>query len=224
MDINVKGAIVSNDEAWIYDYFNVEHVSPSAVAESISEANGEKLDVYINSGGGDVFAGSEIAETLRAYKGDVTIHITGLAASAATIIACARDCEITPSGLFMVHNVSSACEGDTNDMKHKSEVLKQANKAVANAYVVKSGISEQEALNLMNRESWLTANEAVELGLVDRISGTQETVKLVASYSNGLIPQNVIRKMKNDMMEKKMNNEIDIERERLEILKLRRNS
>lgn len=212
MDIQIKGAIVSNDESWIYEYFGVEHVAPKHVADAISNAQGEKLDVFINSGGGDVFSGSEIAETLRSYPGDVTIHVTGLAASAATIIACARDCEMSPTAMFMVHNVSSACEGDTNDMKHQSEVLKTANKAVAAAYTTKSGMSESEALTLMNKETWLTASEAVEYGLVDRISGEQNTVKLVASYSNGLIPQSVIAKMQAEKIENEMNAKLESEK------------
>ena len=81
-DISIKGPIVPSDEAWIYDWFGIECANPKAVNSAIAKANGEKLDVYINSGGGDIFAGSEIYSSLRSYKGDVLIHVVGLAASA----------------------------------------------------------------------------------------------------------------------------------------------
>ena len=81
--VNVKGTIVSNDDQWIYDWFGMDATSPKSVNDAIIEANGDDLEVEINSGGGDVFAGSEIYTTLKAYSGNVTTKIVGLAASAA---------------------------------------------------------------------------------------------------------------------------------------------
>ena len=87
MRIDVKGTIVSSDEAWIYDWFGIENTSPKPIRDALARARGEPVDVYINSGGGDIFAGSEIYSELRAYKGPVALHVTGLAASAASVIA-----------------------------------------------------------------------------------------------------------------------------------------
>ena len=129
-DINIKGTIISSDEAWIYDWLGIENVTPKVVHDAIAKANGEKLDVYVNSGGGDIFAASEIYESLRSYKGDVKIHVVGLAASAASVIACARESEIAPTAMFMVHNVSSYAEGDYRDMNHQAEVLENYSKIV----------------------------------------------------------------------------------------------
>ena len=205
-DISIKGPIVPSDEAWIYDWFGIECANPKAVNSAIAKANGEKLDVYINSGGGDIFAGSEIYEALRSYKGDVKIHVVGLAASAASVIACARESEITPTAMMMVHNVSSYAEGDYHDMKHQAEVLQKANKTIANAYIAKTGMSEAEALALMDKETWLTAQEAVEKKLCDRIatpaqvSGSTNTMQFAASYNSGMLPRNVIDKMRSDRM------------------------
>ena len=75
MRIDVKGTIVPNDDQWIYDLFEIEATSPKIVNDAIANANGDRLDVYINSGGGDVFSGSEIYSALREYSGTVKIHV-----------------------------------------------------------------------------------------------------------------------------------------------------
>lgn len=205
-DISIKGPIVPSDEAWIYDLFGIECANPKAVNDAITKANGEKLDVYINSGGGDIFAGSEIYSSLRSYKGDVLIHVVGLAASAASVVASARESEIEPTAMLMVHNVSCTAQGDYHDMKHQAEVLQKANKTIANAYIAKTGMSEVEALALMDHETWLTAQEAVGKKLCDRIatptqvSGSTNTMQLAASYNSGMLPRNVIDKMRSDRM------------------------
>lgn len=196
MRIDIDGTIVSSDDKWIYDWFGLKAVCPDDVKKAIlGLQNNEQIDVYINSGGGDVFSGSEIYSELRAYKGTVQIHITGLAASAASVIACAGQSEISPTAMFMVHNVSSYAEGDYRTMDKTSDVLQQANKAMAAAYVAKTGMTEDEALQMMNDETWLSAKDAVEKGLVDKIS-ENHNIKLAASTTN-MLPQEVIEKIRN---------------------------
>lgn len=208
MDVNIKGTIISSDEVQVYDYFGIENANPKAVNNAIAKANGEKLDVYINSGGGDIFAGSEIYEALRSYKGDVKIHVVGLAASAASVIACARESEIAPTAMMMVHNVSSYAEGDYRDMNHQAEVLEKANKIIAAAYVEKTGMAEAEALKMMDKETWLTAQDAVDKKLCNCISKPQQnsttTVQLAASYNSGVLPRTVIDKIRNQMAADKL--------------------
>ena len=103
--IQIKGTIISNDERWIYDWFEWEATAPKDV---ILPETGEPIEVHINSGGGDVYAGSEIYTALRSYQGDVTVKIVGIAASAASVIAMAGDTvEISPTAQIMIHNVSS---------------------------------------------------------------------------------------------------------------------
>lgn len=201
MKIDVKGAIVPDDDAWIYDLFDVDHANPAKVADAIEKANGEDLDIYINSGGGDVFAGSEIYSAIRAYTGKVHIHVTGIAASAASVIACAGDSDIAPTAQMMVHNVSTYADGNYRDMRHTSNVLRQADRAIAAAYVAKTGMPEKDALDLMDAESWLTAQDAVDYGLIDRIAENQnaqsssEPAAGLAASVGGLLPPSVINKM-----------------------------
>lgn len=200
--IDIKGVIVSNDDAWIYDWLEWEHTSPSSVAAAIDEANGEPLEVLINSPGGDVYAGSEIYTMLHEYEGDVTVKIVGVAASAASVIAMAgKHVAISPTAQIMIHNVSSVVGGDYRDHAHEVNVLKGWNKSIANAYVLKTGLEESELLSMMNRETWLTAQEAKEKGFVDEIL-FDEGRKIAASYG-GLLPPEVISKLKNELLKSK---------------------
>ena len=195
MKIDIKGAIVANDDAWIYDWFGETYTSPRNVIAALEEAKGEDVDIDINSGGGDVFAGSEIYSAIRSYPGTVNIHVVGIAASAASVIACAAKSDIAPTAQMMVHNVSTYAAGNYHDMDHASQMLKQANRAIAAAYVEKSGMSEKDA------ETWITAQDAVDYGLIDKIAGSQNSipdedasVRLAASVG-GMLPPSVIDKM-----------------------------
>lgn len=206
MKINVKGTIIPNDDQWIYDLFDIDATSPERVLKGITAAaeKGEPLEVYINSGGGDIFAASEIYSAIREYSGDVKIHVVGLAASAASVIACAGKSDISPTAQIMVHNVSSVASGDYHDMDKMSEILQKVNETIANAYITKSGMAKEKALEIMDKETWLTADEAVELGLIDEIAGSKNVKsQLVAAYCD-IIPQNVIEKMKAERADKKI--------------------
>lgn len=203
MRIDVQGVIVPNDDAWIYDWFDMDHTAPRDVGKAIEQAKAanEQLDVYINSGGGDVFSGSEIYAALRAYNGAVRIHVTGIAASAASVIAMAGESDIAPTAQIMVHNVSTTTSGDYRDMEKSSEILQQANRAMAAAYVDKTGMPETDALDMMDAETWLTAAEAVAYGLIDEIAENQnDTARMVASVGD-MLPTSVITKMKHEQQE-----------------------
>ena len=179
MKVDVKGTIVSDDESRYYEWYGITHTAPKIVNKAVNEARlkNETLDVYVNSGGGDIFAGSEIYTSLKSYN-NVKIHVVGLAASAASVISMAGESDMAETAMFMIHNVSSYVEGDYNAMKHSAEVLEKANKAIASAYIAKTGLSEKEVLALMNKETWLTAKEAVEQGFINRVANVG---RLVAS-------------------------------------------
>lgn len=115
-------------------------------------------------------AGQEIYSILRG-RNDVEIHIQSMAGSAASVIAMANRSEISPVAMIMIHNVSmSGASGDYHDMQKNAEILKQMNAALAAAYAAKTGKTEDEILKLMDRETWITANQALEMGFVDSIS------------------------------------------------------
>jgi ATP-dependent protease ClpP protease subunit len=196
--INVKGPIVSSGDSWIYDWLGIESTSPGTVAKAIEEAMGDELEVDINSGGGDVFAGSEIYTALKSYKGNVTIRIVGLAGSAASVVAMAGNkVMMSPTAQIMIHNVSSRASGDHRDMAHTAEILKNANETIANAYMLKSGLSQKDLLDMMEAETWFTPQKALEHRLIDEIMFEENQFDLVAGYDCGILPQSVINKIRN---------------------------
>ena len=196
--INIKGVIIPNDHKWIYDWFEMESTCPNDVSKVIDDANGEDVEIIINSGGGDVFSGSEIYTVLKDYKGNKTVKIVGVAASAASIIAMAGDkVLISPTAQIMIHNVRARGSGDYRDFEHTADVLKNYNKSIANAYRLKTGLSEKELLELMDKESWFTAQEAIEYKLADEIMFDNQ-MQLVASVAS-MIPLEIINKMRNTL-------------------------
>lgn len=189
--LKIKGTIISNDEKWVYDLFDMDSTAP----KDIDLPDDDKpISVEINSGGGDVFAGSEIYTALKSYEGKVNVKITGIAASAASIIAMAGSkVSISPTAQLMIHNVSSAVQGDHRTLGHESKVLRNYNSSIAKAYVDKTGKDMDELLELMGEETWFTADEAVKQGFADEVMfAKKETPKMVASASP-VIPEKVIK-------------------------------
>lgn len=166
--IQIKGAIVPNDYAFYYEWFEMDYTTPDKVRKAIDEANGEQLIVEINSPGGEIASGSEIYSMLKSYR-NVKIEVTGEACSAASIIAMAGYSEMASTALMMVHCVSTCASGNHNQMEKAAEILTTADKALCTAYVSKSGMSEEEALEMMEHETWLTAAQAIEKGLIDAV-------------------------------------------------------
>ena len=202
--VNIKGPIVSNSDYSIYEWFGIEVTCPKIVHDAIEKANGEDLEVIINSGGGSVFPASEIYTALRDYAGNVIVKIVGLAASAASVVAMAgTKVLMSPTAQMMIHNVTTYAEGDYRDMEHTAEILKNANDTIANAYRLKSGKTQEELLALMDNETWMTAQKAKELGLIDEIM-FEDDVQLVASVGySGLLPPEVINTVRNKLQSEK---------------------
>ncbi len=167
--INIKGVIIPNSYKWFYDWFEEDSTCPNDVEKVLNEANGEDIECYVNSPGGIIDVGSEIYTMLRSYKGDVKIYIVGEACSAASVIAMARYSEMSPTALMMVHCVSTGARGNHSDMEHVAEVLRTADEALATSYMAKTGMSKKEVLSMMEEETWLTAEQAKEKGLIDAI-------------------------------------------------------
>lgn len=122
MKISIRGPIVSSNTHRFYQFYGMEATSPKSVADALAKGAGERAEVEINSGGGEIFAASEIYTALRNYAGGVHIRIVGLAASAASIIAMAGESEMTPTGMMMIHNVQTSADGDYRQMEHTAGV------------------------------------------------------------------------------------------------------
>lgn len=209
MKINVKGAIISNDDKWIYDLLDMDATSPKDITDALP-LNDEDVEVIINSGGGDVFAGSEIYTTLKAYPGNVHVKVVGVAASAASVIAMAgQTIEMSPTAQMMIHNASTIAMGDDREMASASKMLNGVNRGIANAYIEKTGKSEQEILDLMNAETWLNAQDAVDLGFADKKMFGENVPKLVAN-SGQMLSTEAMNKV-SDLMSKTPEIKIDVD-------------
>ena len=166
----MTGEIIGNDYEEMYDWFGYEYSSPRKLKEAFDGMTpGDRMQIKINSPGGDVGAGQQIYSMLRG-RDDYDIEITGLAASAASLIAMAGPSSISPAGMLMIHNVWANTSGNKNELKKTASVLDEYDHALANAYAEKSGMDVDKVLDLMNKETWLSANRAVELGFVDKIT------------------------------------------------------
>lgn len=195
MKISIKGVIVPNEEKWVYDFLEMDAVCPKDVLSAIESNTDGVLDVYINSPGGEISSGSEIYAAIQEFPGTVNIHVVGYACSAASVIACAGHSDMVRTGMFMYHNVNGAARGDYHALAKESHVLQIANRAIAAAYTAKTGMTEAELLKRMDAETWLTAEDAVQLGFIDEIAESKN-VKL-QNTAFGLLPQEAIDRIRN---------------------------
>lgn len=200
--IKLNGTVVGDSEAWIYDWFGIPTISPSAVAKELEGAGDEELDIHINSGGGSVFAGSEIYTMLKDHPANITVKITGLAASAASFIAMAGNkVMISPTAQIMIHNASTGAWGDKGVMEMGRDMLSSTDEAISNAYAIKTGMNREDLLSMMNKETWLNAQEAQRLGFVDEIMFMDKEQSVTNSFAIGaVLPPEVIEKIRNEML------------------------
>lgn len=168
--IPIKGAVVSNDDADIYDWLGYDYASPRQVESVLNDADGD-VEVDIASGGGSVFAASEIYTMLKAYAGKVVVNIQGLAASAASVIAMAGDeVNMSPTSQMMIHKASTISMGNADDLDHDSKMLDVTDQSIVNAYEAKTGMSRDDILQMMAKETWMTAQDAVDKGFADNVA------------------------------------------------------
>lgn len=167
---DLRGVMIPNDYKWYYDWLGEDSTCPADLKKIMDIFQpGDELEVYINSAGGVIDVGSEIYTMLRCHAENTKIYITGEACSAASIVAMAAHCEMSPTALLMVHCVSSGARGNHNAMEKAAEILRTADEALCNAYVAKAGMNKDEALSMMEHETWLTARQALDRGLIDKV-------------------------------------------------------
>lgn len=194
--IKINGPIIDSQDQWIYDLIGIEATSPKAVLDALPD-NSEEVELTINSYGGLVDSGNEIYTGLRSYNGPVSVNVI-MAGSAASVIAMAGDTvRMSPVGQIMIHNSAMMAAGDYHDMDKASEILQKVNDSISNAYVVKTGMTKDKVLELMDKETWMTAEEAKELGFADEIMfESEERPEMVANAASSLLPRKVINKVK----------------------------
>jgi len=144
-----------------------DDVTPKQFASELEKVKGD-LTVYLNSGGGDCFAASQIYTMLKEHNGKVTVKIDGIAASAASVIAMSGDeVLMSPTSLMMVHNPASLIFGEVQDLEQGIEMLTEVKESILNAYTLKTGLSRAKLSHMMDAETWFSAKKAVDLGFAD---------------------------------------------------------
>ena len=166
--LELSGTIA--EDSWFDD-----DVTPQLFKDELNSGTGD-ITVWINSPGGDCVAAAQIYNMLSNYEGKVTVKIDGIAASAASVIAMAGDTVlVSPVSMLMIHNPATIAWGDHAEMQKAIDMLSEVKESIINAYVLKTGLSRPKLSHLMDAETWMDANKAVELGFADEIMTRAKT-------------------------------------------------
>ena len=210
------------EESWFDD-----EVSPKIFKDELNGGNGD-MTVWINSPGGDCVAAAQIYNMLRDYKGNVTVKVDGIAASAASVIAMAGDKVLmSPVSMLMIHNPMTVAYGSSDEMQKAIEMLSSVKDSIVNAYEIKTGLSRAKLSHLMDAETWMDANKAVELGFADDIltrdNNTDDMVTPTVSmlYSKTAVTNSLMDKIahKCKIQQKQNTTKADSLLQRLDLIK-----
>jgi len=188
--IEIKNQIIKNEteteaDVYIYDEigdasFLSETTSAKDFIMQVQEIKANKINLHINSPGGNVFDGLAIYNFLKTLKASKTVYIDGLAASIASVVAMAGDKIIMPANAFlMIHEPYGLVVGTSDDMKKNSEILDKISNSLAEIYSKRSGLSIERVKQMMKDETWLTAKEAKELGFINEIT---DAIQIAAKF------------------------------------------
>ena len=162
------------EESWFED-----DVTPSAFKADLFAGSGP-ITLHINSPGGDCIAASQIYTMLMDYPHDVKVQIDGIAASAASVIAMAgTKVSMSPTSLMMIHNPLTFALGDSEEMRKAIQLLEEVKESIINAYEIKTGLSRTRLSHMMDAETWMNAQKALELGFCDEVLFQPEKVDKV---------------------------------------------
>lgn len=184
------------EESWFDD-----DVTPKIFKEELENHQGD-ITVWINSPGGDCIAAAQIYNLLIEHKGNVTVKIDGIAASAASVIAMAgTTVKMSPVAMLMIHNPMTIAYGNTSEMEKAIEMLQEVKESIINAYELKTGLSRNKLSKLMDNETWMDARKAVELGFADEMMERNtinlEPPSVSMMYSETVLTNSLMDKLKN---------------------------
>jgi ATP-dependent Clp protease protease subunit len=192
-NILIMDGPISQDTWW------GDEVTPGAFKNELKCVVGD-LIVFINSPGGDVIAASQIYTMLKEHKGNITVKIDGMAASAASVIAMAGDKVLmAPTALMMIHNPATCAFGDAQDFQKAIGLLDECKESIINAYELKSGMPRDDLAKLMDSETWMNANKAIELGFADdMLFGKVENSAEAYTFNSARYMEQIVAKVKSD--------------------------
>lgn len=192
---------------------------PEKVKDFLDEAKGKELNIYVNSGGGSVFAGMAIYNMLKRHEGNKTVYVDGLAGSISSVIALAGDRIVIPSNAYMmIHKPWSYSMGNANELREQADMLDKIEEGIINVYSenLKEGVDIEEIKEMVNNETWLTGEDASKYFNIE-LSTNIEAVACISDYYDnyGKVPKNI--KNNSDKNTNNLNNELEKEKLLLEI-------
>lgn len=194
-----------------------DEVTPKQFKEDLDALGDiDTLNVYINSPGGDVFAGQAIYSMLKRHKATINVYVDGLAASIASLIAMAGDKVIMPANaMMMVHNPWTFAVGNANDFRKLADDMDKIRDSMVVAYESRSALTTDEIIELLDAETWLSAEDCLEYGFCDEIEETKEIAacvdtKYFSMYKN--IPEslNEVKNSDKELKKKKLLLELEL--------------
>ena len=175
-DLDINGTIA--EESWFDD-----EITPEMFRQELFSSRG-RINLWINSPGGDCIAASRIYSMLMDYPDEVIVIIDGIAASAASVIAMAgTKVLMAPTALMMIHNPATSAFGDYRDMNKAIDLLNEVKESIINAYQLKTGMSRTVISHLMDAETWMNANKAIEMKFVDGLLEDEKKTVIQPAYA-----------------------------------------
>lgn len=197
--IQLKGDVVSDYVGKLLDWFELDSIYPEKVRNMLENAGNEDVEITLTTNGGSVFAGQEIYDVIKNYEGKTTARLSGLVASIGTLITCAFDeVLISPVATFMIHNPTLAdVSGEKKDMEKAAQLLTTVENCILDAYVAKTGLDKEGLADLMEKETFMTAQETIDYGFADgMVKELENEVQLVAGFET-LANSSFIKKLQN---------------------------
>ena len=191
MRIKLTGPVMDNNSASLYRRWGFDDVCcPGDLRDALRNCGeNEKLELEINSGGGSVYQGFEMYSLLRAHKGETVAEVQGIAGSAMSVVAAGcKTVLMSPVGNLMIHRASTRAGGNSGVMKQAKQMLDTIDESILNAYVGKAGdkCSRERFRAMMERETFMTAQEAVDCGLADGVlengGGADPALAVASAY------------------------------------------
>ena len=175
--LTINGTIA--EDSWVDD-----EVTPQVFQDELSQGKGP-INLWLNSPGGDCVAASRIYTMLMNYPDDVNVKIDGIAASAASVIAMAgTKVSMAPTAMIMIHNPLTIVGGQKEDLDQAAQMLAETKESIINAYELKTNLPREKISAMMDNETWMNVNKAIELGFADAMLGDNKNVTDCYSYSD----------------------------------------
>ena len=187
--LTISGTIA--EDSWVDD-----EVTPQVFQDELSQGKGP-IDLWLNSPGGDCVAASCIYTMLMNYPDDVNVKIDGIAASAASVIAMAgTKVSMAPTAMIMIHNPLTIVGGQKEDLDQAAQMLAETKESIINAYELNTNLPREKISAMMDDETWMNVNKAIELGFADDMLGQNKDITDCYSYSDKQSDLVVLNKLK----------------------------